>query len=153
VGRVCDEPRSGVDDFDKSASFLGGASPRRSTLSLDVPMPSTSNSSWEVVASFSDAASAHAMLVMFRGEGVPADVVGDTSLLGEARHCEVRVPSELAHRARWLMSQAQFTDTELTYLATGELEGSILRAIGPIGSGWRTSRSWGPTKASCTLQQ
>lgn len=61
------------------------------------------------------------MLDLFRGEGVPAAVISDTSLLGEARRCEIRVPPELAHRARWLMTQAQFTEAELTFLATGEL--------------------------------
>jgi hypothetical protein len=59
------------------------------------------------------------MVVLFRAEGVPAEVVSDTPLLGEARRCEIHVPSELEHRARWLMSQAQFTDAELTFLATG----------------------------------
>jgi hypothetical protein len=86
-------------------------------------MSSTSNSTWQVVATYSDVASAHAMSALFRAEGVPAKVVSDTSLLGEARGCEIRVPPELAHRARWLMSQAQFTDAELTFFATGELEG------------------------------
>jgi len=75
-----------------------------------------------VVATFSDVASAHALAALFRAEGVPAKVVSDTSLLGEARGCEIQVPPELAHRARLLMSQAQFTDAELTFLATGELE-------------------------------
>jgi hypothetical protein len=87
-------------------------------------MSSTSNMVWDVVATFSDVLSAHAVAVLFRGEGVPAEVVSDTSLLGEARRCEIRVPAELAHRARWLMSQAQFTDAELTFLATGELDGA-----------------------------
>ena len=87
-------------------------------------MSSTSNLAWDVVATFSDVPSAHAMAVLFRGEGVPAEVVSDTSLLGEARRCEIRVPPEFAHRARWLMSQAQFTDAELTFLATGELDGA-----------------------------
>jgi len=85
---------------------------------------STSNSTWQVVAAFSDVASAHATATLFRAEGVPAKIVSDTSLLGEARGCEIQVPRELVHRARWLMSQAQFTDAELTFLATGELEGS-----------------------------
>jgi hypothetical protein len=85
---------------------------------------SASNLTWDVVATFSDVASAHAMAVLLQGEGVPAKIFSDTTILGEARHCEIRVPSELAHRARWLMSQAQFTDAELTFLATGELDGS-----------------------------
>jgi len=74
-------------------------------------MSSNSKLAWDVVA-------------LFRAEGVPAEVVSDTSLLGEARHCKIRVPPELSHRARWLMSQAQFTDAELTFLATGELDGA-----------------------------
>jgi hypothetical protein len=87
-------------------------------------MSSTSNLAWDVVATFSDVASAHAIATLFRDEGVPAEVVSDTSLLGEARRCEIRVPPELVHRARWLMSQAQFTDAELIFLATGKLEGA-----------------------------
>lgn len=75
------------------------------------------------MATFSDVPSAQALATLFRAEGVPVEVVSDSSLLGEARCCEIRVPSELAHRARWLMSQAEFTDAELTFLATGELEG------------------------------
>jgi hypothetical protein len=84
-------------------------------------MASTSNFAWDVVATFSDVPSAQALASLFRAEGVPADVVSDTSLLGEARRCEIRVPSELAHRARWIMSQAQVTDAELEFLATGQL--------------------------------
>jgi hypothetical protein len=87
-------------------------------------MSSTSDTAWQVVATFADLASAHAIAALFRSEGVPAEVISDTSLLGEARHCEIRVPQELVHRARWLMSQAQFTDAELTFLATGELGGT-----------------------------
>jgi hypothetical protein len=87
-------------------------------------MSFTSNLAWDVVVTFSDVPSAHAMAVLFRAEGVPAEVISDTSLLGEARLCEVRVPPDLAHRARWLMSQAQFTDAELSFLATGELDGA-----------------------------
>jgi hypothetical protein len=113
-----------MDDVDKLPSFDAGEAPRRSTSSLDEIMSSTSSLAWDVVVSFSDVPSAHAMAVLFRAEGVPAEVVSDTSLLGEARRCEIRVPQELAHRARWLMSQAQFTDAELSFLATGELDGT-----------------------------
>jgi hypothetical protein len=35
--------------------------------------------------------------------------------------CRVVVDSTLAHRAQWAMSQGQFTDEELTFLATGEV--------------------------------
>jgi hypothetical protein len=61
------------------------------------------------------------MVDLFRGEGLPAKLISGNPLFGDAQACEVRVPPELEHRARWLLSQAQFTDAELTYLATGEL--------------------------------
>jgi hypothetical protein len=73
------------------------------------------------VATFSDVPSAHVMATLFRAEGVPAEMVSDTSLVGEARSSGVHVPPALAHRARWLMSHAHLTDAELTFLATGEL--------------------------------
>jgi transglutaminase-like putative cysteine protease len=66
-------------------------------------MAPTSNSAWDVVATFPDVPSAHVLVVLLRAEGVPAELVSDTSLLGEARRCEIRVPSELARRARWPM--------------------------------------------------
>jgi hypothetical protein len=43
----------------------------------------------------------------------------DSTLLGQALPCRVMVESALVHRAHSLMSQGQFTDDELTFLATG----------------------------------
>ena len=122
-GGIFGEPREWVDVLDKSASLDIDTAPRRSTSSLDETMTSTSDLTWEVVATLPDVASAHVLATMIRGEGVPAMVITDSSLLGEARRSDVRVPQELARRARWLMSQAKFTDAELTFLATGELGG------------------------------
>lgn len=76
---------------------------------------------WEIVATLFDAPSAHAMLTLFERQGVPVNIVGDSPLLGEVRRCEILVPSTLAHRARWLLAQPNFSDAELTFLATGEL--------------------------------
>ena len=76
---------------------------------------------WEIVATLFDAPSAHAMLTLFERQGVPVNIVGDSPLLGEVRRCEILVPSTLVHRARWLLAQADFSDAELTFLATGEL--------------------------------
>jgi len=78
---------------------------------------------WQTVASLSDVPSAQVLAQRLIFEGVSARVMSDPQLLGEGRNCEVQVPRVLAHRARWLMSQAQFTDAELTFLATGELNG------------------------------
>jgi hypothetical protein len=52
-------------------------------------------------------------------QGVTCHVVPDSTLLGQALPCRVMVDSALAHRAKWVLSQGQFTDEELTFLATG----------------------------------
>jgi hypothetical protein len=82
---------------------------------------STPNLEWRVVATFSDVASGHVIVTLFNREGLPAELILGNPLLGDANGCEIRVPHELAHRARWILSQAELTDAELTYLATGEL--------------------------------
>jgi hypothetical protein len=76
---------------------------------------------WQTVASFSDVLSAHVVAERLIAEGVPVCVKSGSQLLGESRSCEVQAPSAIAHRARWLLAAAQFTDEELNYLATGEL--------------------------------
>jgi hypothetical protein len=76
---------------------------------------------WQTVASLSDAPSAQILAQRLIFEGVPARVMSDPQLLGEGRNCEVQVPSALAHRARWVLAESQFTDEELNYFATGEL--------------------------------
>jgi hypothetical protein len=80
-----------------------------------------SDHEWQAVASVSDVPSAQVLAQRLIFDGVPARVMSGPQLLGEGRICEVQVPSVLAHRARWLLSQAQFTDEELTFLATEEL--------------------------------
>lgn len=75
---------------------------------------------WRAIASLSDVPSAHILAQRLIFEGVPARVMSDAHL-GECRNCEVQVPGTLAHRARWLLAESQFTDDELNYFATGEL--------------------------------
>jgi hypothetical protein len=75
---------------------------------------------WHVVATVPDTMSAQALLTYLQAEGVPAMVQTDTALLGEARRCDILVPAESTYRARLLLAQGQFTDAELTFLATGE---------------------------------
>jgi hypothetical protein len=82
---------------------------------------STPNLEWQVVVTFSDVASGHVIATLFNREGLPAKLILGNPLLGDANGCEIRVPREVAHRARWILSQAEFTDAELTFLATGEL--------------------------------
>jgi hypothetical protein len=76
---------------------------------------------WKQVAAVMDTVSAQAIAERLESEGVPVRVKADSSLLGEARSCEVMVPSELLHRARWLLSSDGVSEEELTLLATGEL--------------------------------
>ena len=52
-------------------------------------------------------------------QGITSYVVPDSTLLGQALPCRVMVDSALVHRAQRVMSQGQFTDEELTFLATG----------------------------------
>ena len=84
-------------------------------------MSAQSEPQWETVASFSDVPSANVLAERLRGDGFPTIVISDSHLLGEARLCQVRVPVELARRARWSLAQSHFTDEELNYLATGQL--------------------------------
>jgi hypothetical protein len=76
---------------------------------------------WETVAFLTDVPVAEVLAQLLADEGVLSRVVSDPQLFGEGRNCEIQVPSDLAHRARWLLAQSQFTDAELNYLATGEL--------------------------------
>jgi hypothetical protein len=76
---------------------------------------------WKIIATVPDTMSAQALLTYLEAEGVPSRIQSDTSLLGEARRCDILVPPELCHRANSLLAQGHFTDAELTFLATGEL--------------------------------
>jgi hypothetical protein len=48
-GRVLNEPRRGVDDWDKSASFVASAIPRRSTVSLGTMSHTAGNIAFAVI--------------------------------------------------------------------------------------------------------
>ena len=75
-----------------------------------------------MVASFTDIPSAQALAALLQSQRVPANIRAESVLLGEMRNCDVLVPVELAHRARWVLAQAHLSDAELTYIATGEIE-------------------------------
>jgi hypothetical protein len=68
-----------------------------------------------------DTLSAQVLAERLNAEGVPTRVQMDSELLGVARRCEILVPAELIHRARSLLASSQFSDAELSYLATGQL--------------------------------
>jgi len=77
--------------------------------------------SWSVVATFADPISAEAMAGRLTSDEVQCQIVSNETLPGLATAFAVLVPTELLHRAQWLLKQANFSDEELTYFATGEL--------------------------------
>jgi hypothetical protein len=76
---------------------------------------------WREFATYNDAASAEVIVGLLRSEDVPALVVSDEPMPGLIRGFCVMVPPELVHRAEWVLSQAQLSDAELSYYATGRL--------------------------------
>jgi hypothetical protein len=52
-------------------------------------------------------------------QGIASHVVPDSTLLGEAMPCRVVVDSAQVNQANWVLSQGQFSDEELAFLATG----------------------------------
>jgi hypothetical protein len=78
---------------------------------------------WSAVATFADPISAEALLGLLKSEQVPCRVASNEPLPGLATEFAVLVPTELLHRAQWIIKQAPVSDEELTYLATGELPG------------------------------
>lgn len=76
---------------------------------------------WSEVVTLSDRISAEAVLGLLTQGDVPGRIVSDEHLPGLGLFFSVVVPAELLHRARWLLSEAQVSEAELTYLATREL--------------------------------
>lgn len=76
---------------------------------------------WSEVVTHPDRISAEAVLGLLAQGDVPARIVSDEHLPGLGLFFSVVVPTELLHRARWLLSEAQVSEAELTYLATKEL--------------------------------
>jgi hypothetical protein len=70
---------------------------------------------------FTSRASAEAFRSLLRAEGVSSWIQPRKLVAGLETDFVLSVPESQLHRARWLLSEAEFTDAELTYLATGEL--------------------------------
>ena len=72
-------------------------------------------------ATYPDRITAQAMPCLLHESGIPAVLETDGGLPGPGSSCVLQVPTELVHRARWVLEVAQVSDRELTYLATREL--------------------------------
>jgi hypothetical protein len=75
---------------------------------------------WVVVATFPDAASAQVTIGLLQTERVPVRLHRTSPVPGLDLQCDVEVPSDYSHRARWILKHCNFTDAELNHLATGE---------------------------------
>ena len=78
---------------------------------------------WEQFGVFGDRASAASLVGLLHTEGVPAQIDESSPVPGLDEMFRVLVPSRLAHRARWIVATMDVTESELDFLATGELRG------------------------------
>lgn len=76
---------------------------------------------WKLLITLSDVPSAQAFAAVLSAEGIDLRVDTDASVLGQAAPCRIYVEATQLRQARWALSQRNFSDDELTYLATGEL--------------------------------
>jgi hypothetical protein len=76
---------------------------------------------WAAVASFSDRASAEAILGLLIGNNLPGYIASNEHVPGLGTNFSACVPAHLLHRAQWILEQCRVSEEELTYLATGEL--------------------------------
>jgi hypothetical protein len=75
---------------------------------------------WVVVAQFPDAASAQVTIGLLQSERVPVRLRCNSPMPGLDIHCDIEVPGDYSHRARWILNHCKFSDAELNFLATGE---------------------------------
>jgi hypothetical protein len=94
-----------------------------SALSLEsppwLPLGDESSIEWENFQEFGDDLAARIVAGRVEYEGVPTFI--ETRPHWSGFRVIVRVPRPLLHRARWLMSLPFPTESELGFLATGEL--------------------------------
>ena len=81
------------------------------------------NQEWCEFAAYSDAASAEVVAGMLRSESVPVHIASDEPMPGLIRGFRILVPPEMLHRAKWIAAQAELSEGELTFFATGQLAG------------------------------
>jgi hypothetical protein len=78
---------------------------------------------WSEFATYGDAASAEVVAGLLRAEDIPVRVASDEPMPGLTRGFTVMVPPDRVRRAQFVLSQAQLSDAELAYYATGKLDG------------------------------
>ena len=76
---------------------------------------------WEEFRRIPDLPSAQALVELLLAQAVPARVEAHGLIPGVKAFFVVVVPASFLHRARWVAPESQFQESELVYLATGEL--------------------------------
>ena len=79
------------------------------------------NDEWCVICEFPNYAGAEIMKSLLETEGVPTKITPSDKITALYTGVRVLVKASLAHRARWVLNNADFSEAELVYLATGEL--------------------------------
>jgi hypothetical protein len=73
---------------------------------------------WKLLVTLSDAPSAESLARVLASEGITVRVVSEAHLFGQAAPCRLFVQAAQAQQAHWTLTQRQFSDEELTQLAT-----------------------------------
>ena len=76
---------------------------------------------WQTFAVYADAVSAEVTAGLLRSEGVPVEIQSDVPVPGLIHSFRLLVPAGLARRAEWVLANAEFTEEELAFIATGHL--------------------------------
>jgi len=76
---------------------------------------------WRLLVCLSDVPSARILTDRLVAEGINPRIVTDASVMGQGGPCRIFVDATEMYRARRLLTEEQLTESELTYLATGEL--------------------------------
>jgi len=84
----------------------------------------TQESKWEPAISVIDVRVAHSVAKLLEAEMISVQVMPESQIIGTSPSWTVLVPAGQSEAARQLLAQSQFTDAELTFLATGELRGA-----------------------------
>ncbi len=80
-----------------------------------------SDSRWRLLVCLSDVPSARILTDRLLGAGINPRVVTDAAVMGQAAPCRIFVDATDMYRARRGLAEEQLTESELTFLATGEL--------------------------------
>jgi hypothetical protein len=79
---------------------------------------------WETFSRLADPFEAYIVAGGLNAEDVPTTVIVTPPGVDFSHVCEIWVPRELMHRARWVLAWPPVSEAELTFLATGEIVGS-----------------------------